>query len=116
MPKSSRTKITPVRAHPMRVPVSKKNPTGITIRDRHLRRLKGTYLDHAEIESVFRKYDRTIIARPTYGKLEDYGNADHFDELIAIWIGPLQRSSFGKIQERIWASQKEVAWPVFLSF
>jgi hypothetical protein len=75
----------------MRVPVSQKNPSGITIRDRHLRRLKGTYLDHAEIESVFRQYDRTIIVHPTCGKLEDYRNADHFDELIAIWTDYFNR-------------------------
>jgi hypothetical protein len=32
-------KITMVRAHPLHVPISEKNPTGITIRDRHIRRL-----------------------------------------------------------------------------
>jgi len=75
----------------MRVPVSKKNPTGITIRDRHLRRIKGTYLDGSEIDSVFRQYDRTTIVRPTHGKLEDYRNADQFDELIAIWTDYFNR-------------------------
>ncbi len=42
MAKKVRKKITPVREHPMKVPVSKLNPAGITIRDRHLRRLTGT--------------------------------------------------------------------------
>ena len=52
MAKKGRTKVVIVREHPMHVPVSKKNPAGITIRDLHPRRIKGTYLDHAEIESV----------------------------------------------------------------
>lgn len=51
-----------IRRH---VPVSQKNPTGITIRYRHLRRLKGTYLDLAEIESIFINYDRKgIVYQP----------------------------------------------------
>ena len=41
----------------MHVPVSEKNPAGITIRDRHVRHLKGTYLDATEIESIFKNYD-----------------------------------------------------------
>ena len=49
MPKESGKKVTVVREHPLRVPVSKKNPSGVTIRDRNLRRLKGTYLDETEI-------------------------------------------------------------------
>jgi len=85
VPKKIRKKITTVREHPMHVPVSEKNPTGITIRDRHLRRLEGTYLDAAEIESIFKSYDRNGIAYPTKGKLKDYKDADKYDESIAIW-------------------------------
>jgi hypothetical protein len=85
MPKKIRKKITTVREHPLHVPVSDKNPTGITIRDRHLRRLKGTYLDAAEIESVFKNYDRKGIVYPTKEKLNKYKNADKYDEVIAVW-------------------------------
>ena len=84
MAKNPRKKITTVREHPMHVPVSEKNPTGITIRDRHLRRLKGTFLDATEIESIFKNYDRKGIAYPTKRKLtEKYKNADKYDEVIA---------------------------------
>lgn len=68
----------------MHVPVSQKNPTGITIRDRHLRRLKGTYLDREEIESVFKNYNRKDIIFPAAKKLEHL-NSDKYDVLIAVW-------------------------------
>lgn len=85
MAKKTRKKITTVREHPLHVPVSEKNPTGITIRDRHLRRLKGTYLDLAEIESIFKNYDRKGIVYPTKGKLKEYKDADKYDDVIAVW-------------------------------
>jgi hypothetical protein len=85
MPKKIRKKITTVREHPLQVPVSEKNPTGITIRDRHLRRLKGTYLDAIEIESVFKNYDRKRIVYPNKGKLKEYKDADKYDDVIAVW-------------------------------
>lgn len=85
MPKKVRKKVTTVREHPMRVPVSKKNPAGITIRDRHLRRLKGTYLDAVEIESIFKNYSRKDLMYPASGKLNKYKNADKYDEVIAVW-------------------------------
>lgn len=84
MPKKVRKKITIVREHPMHVPVSKKNPTGITIRDRHLRHLKGTYLDVAEMKSIFKNYDSKGITYPSKGKLK-FKNANKYDEAIAIW-------------------------------
>lgn len=85
MAKKTRKKITTVREHPLHVPVSEKNPTGITIRDRHLRRLKGTYLDAAEIEPVFKNYDRKGIVYPTKSKLKEYKDADKYDDVIAVW-------------------------------
>ncbi|MBX7231735.1 MAG: transglycosylase SLT domain-containing protein [Bdellovibrionales bacterium] len=85
MPKKVRKKITTVLEHPLHVPVSEKNPTGITIRDRHLRRLKGTYLDAAEIESIFKNYDRKGIIYPTKGELKEYKDADKYDDVIAVW-------------------------------
>ncbi|OQW53713.1 MAG: hypothetical protein A4S09_06595 [Proteobacteria bacterium SG_bin7] len=84
MTKKIRKTVTTVREHPMHVPVSEKNPTGITIRDRHLRRLKGTYLDTTEMESIFKNYDRKSIIYPAKGKLK-HKNADKYDEEIAVW-------------------------------
>lgn len=85
MAKKNQKKITTVREHPLHVPVSKKNPTGMTIRDRHLRRLKGTYLDVSEIEDIFKNYDRKNLIYPTAKKLNKYKNADKYDEIIAVW-------------------------------
>ncbi len=85
MAKKIRRKTTAVREHPLHVSVSAKNPTGITIRDRHLRRLKGTYLDAEEIESVFKNYDRRGLNYPASGKLKKYKDADKYDEVIAVW-------------------------------
>ena len=84
MAKKGREKVVIVREHPMHVPVSQKNPTGITIRDRHPRRLEGTYLDRAEIESVFKNHDRKGITFPAKKRL-DHKNSDNYDELIAVW-------------------------------
>ena len=86
MAKKTRKKITTVHEHPLHVPVSEKNPSGITIRDRHLRRLKGTYLDGAEIEIVFKNYNRKGLVYPTKGKLKEYKDADKYDEVIAVWV------------------------------
>lgn len=85
MLKKVKKKVTIVREHPLHVPMSKKNPTGITIRDRHLRRLKGTYLDASEIESIFKNYGRKGIVYPTKEQLSIYKNADKYDEAIAVW-------------------------------
>lgn len=79
-------KITMVRAHPLHVPISEKNPTGITIRDRHIRRLPGTYLKREEILGVFKNYRRQDIVYPTPGKIPRPKNADNYDELIAVWV------------------------------
>ena len=87
MVKKKKAKATIVREHPRRVPVSEKNPTGITIVDRHFRRFPGTYLDLKQIKETFKKYDRKNIAYPTPGKLrKDYKEkADKYDDLIAVW-------------------------------
>lgn len=84
MARKSSKKVTAVREHPMRVPVSNKNPTGVTIRDQHLRRLTGTYLSLSEIEEIFKSHDRKNILYPTRGKLIQ-PNSDKYDEIIAVW-------------------------------
>ena len=85
MSKVRQKKFTTVREHPMHVPISDKNPTGLTTRDRHLRRIKGTYLDASEIESIFGSYDRKKIVYPSKGRLKNYKDADMYDDAIAIW-------------------------------
>ncbi len=86
MPKNVNKKITIVHEHPLHVPISDKNPTGITIRDRHIRRLKGTYLDIPEIKSILKNYDRQGIIYPTQGCLQDYKDADKYDDIIGVWV------------------------------
>ena len=90
MAKKSGKKVTTVREHLLHVPVSKKNPTGITIRDRHLKCLKGTYLDLNEIEEIFKNYDKKNIIYPAKGKLTQ-PNSDKYDEIIAVWCTGARR-------------------------
>ncbi len=82
MTKESRQKTTIVREHPMRVPASEKNPKGTTIRDRHLRRLKGTYSDRDEIETSFKTYNRKNLIYPGKLGIKEY---DKYDDVIAVW-------------------------------
>jgi hypothetical protein len=84
MAKKVKKKTTVVREHPLHVPVSEKNPSGTTIRDRHVRRLKGTYLDSIEVEEIFKNYDKKNIIYPTEKKLTQ-PNSDKYDEIIAVW-------------------------------
>ena len=84
--KKFKKKVTAVREHPLHVPVSDKNPTGITIRDQHLRRLPGTYLKREEFEEVFKNHRRNGLLFPSAGKIQKPKNADNYDELIAVWV------------------------------
>lgn len=84
MAKKVNKKVTTVHQHPMHVPFSKKNPTGITIRDQHIRHLKGTYLDSSEIENVFKNYDKKNILYPAKEALTQ-PNSDEYDDSIAVW-------------------------------
>jgi hypothetical protein len=81
----AKKKITTVKEHPRKVPVSKKNPEGITIVDKHPRRLDGTFLDIKEIEKIVKNFDKKGLIYPTSGKLFKYAGADKYDDLIAIW-------------------------------
>ena len=81
----AKKKIITVKEHPRKVPVSKKNPSGITIVDQHPRRLAGTYLDLKEIEKIVKNYDIKNLVSPTSGKLAEYPNADKYDVLIGLW-------------------------------
>jgi hypothetical protein len=81
----AKKKVTTVKEHPRKVPVSKKNPTGITIVDKHPRRLDGTYLDRIEVVKIIKNYDLKKLIYPKSGKLNIYSDSDKYDELIAIW-------------------------------
>lgn len=81
----AKKKIITVKEHPRKVPVSKKNPSGITIVDEHPRRLDGTYLDIKEIEKIVKNYDLKNLVYPTPGKLLEYPNADKYDDLLGVW-------------------------------
>lgn len=85
MAQKVRKKVTTVRAHTMHVPVSKKNPSGLTIRDRHQRRLKGTSLNRDEIETVLKNYNRKNSVYPTKGRLPQ-PDSDKYDDVIAVWV------------------------------
>ena len=86
MKRQQSNKTTTVRKHPRQVPVSRKNPNGITIVDRHIRRLKGTYLDFNDIKKIYKNYPQRKLIYPTPKKLKKYKNSDNYDELIAIWV------------------------------
>lgn len=81
----TKKKIITVREHPRKVPISEKNPRGVTTVDKHLRRLDGTFLDANEIEKTVKNYVLKNLLFPTSGKLSEFSNADKYDDLIAIW-------------------------------
>ncbi len=85
MPVKKKSKTIIVRTHPRRVPLSKKNPAGITIVDQHPRHIDGQYLDLILIDDIFRKYDKKKILYPDSGKLF-LPNEDLFDDYIAVWV------------------------------
>lgn len=74
-----------VREYSRRVLVSKKNPAGRTIVDRHLRHIDGQYLDRRLIEESFISYDKKNIPRPGKGKLH-LPDEDKYDDYIAVWV------------------------------
>jgi hypothetical protein len=82
----AKKKVTTVKEHPREVTVSRKNPTGVTIVDKHSRRLKGTYLDSKEIDETFKNYNKKGLTYPSSKKLlKDYSASDDYDDLIAVW-------------------------------
>ena len=58
MPPKKKSKTVIVKEHPRRVPVSKKNPKGRTIVDRHLRHIEGSYLNAKMIDHLTKKYNK----------------------------------------------------------
>jgi hypothetical protein len=85
MPRDNKKiKIVNVRQHPRHVPVSKKNPDGITIVDQHKRHIEGKYLDQKMIADIFKSYDKKNILYPAKNKL-GFPNENDFDDYIAVW-------------------------------
>lgn len=90
MPSKKKSKTITVREHQRRVPVSEKNPTGVTVVDWHLRHIEGRYLDLKLIEDIFQKYDKRNISYPSKGKT-DLPNEDKYDDHIAVWVDYFNR-------------------------
>jgi hypothetical protein len=78
-------KVTRVRSHPLHVPKSKKNPTGITIRRAHKRNIN--LLNTADLKKIFETYLRKGIIYPAKNRLSksEFPDADQYDDLIAVW-------------------------------
>lgn len=77
-------KTTTVHEHPMHVPVSSKNPTGITTRHQHKRRVYASTTPD-ELKEIFANYPKKNLTYPTAGQLQSFQNSDQFDEIIAVW-------------------------------
>lgn len=74
-----------VQERPRIVPVSKKNPSGRTIVDQHLRHIDGKYLDLNLIYETFKNYDKNNIPQPAKAKLL-LSDEDKYDDYIAVWV------------------------------
>ncbi len=85
MASQKKEKVISVREHPRNVPITQKNPQGITIVDKHLRRLYGTYLNSQEIKTVVKNYPRIGLVFPTPRDLNFKKVGNLYDETIAIW-------------------------------
>lgn len=83
--KKPKQKTTTVREHLRKVPVSKKNPNGKTLVDKHLRHIDGKFLDKKLIDEIFLNYKKENIAYPSKKKLI-FPDADKYDDLIAVWV------------------------------
>lgn len=84
MPGKKLKKVTTVHEHPLHVHPSKGNPTGITIRHQHTRRIYEA-ADALDIKKIAASYKKDKLIRPTVGRLPEYPNSDQYDDLIAIW-------------------------------
>jgi hypothetical protein len=84
----AKKKVTTVKEHPRKVPVSKKNPNGVTIVDKHPRRLDGTFLDRKEIGKIAKSYELKTLIYPKSGKLKIYPDSEYGHvrlRVMAIW-------------------------------
>jgi Transglycosylase SLT domain len=88
MAKAAKKKIKTVVVHEhlRHVPVSAKNPKGITKVSSHLRHIDGKFLDKNLIKEIFLNYNKKNIIYPTKSKLLEFKNSDLYDDLIAVWV------------------------------
>lgn len=84
MAKKKVKKTTTVHEHLLHVPPSKKNPTGITVRHQHARRIYES-TDSIELKNIFASYKKSKIPYPTAGRLSEFKDSDRYDDLIAVW-------------------------------
>lgn len=91
MTKPTNKKVTIVRTHPRKVPVSPRNPGGITIVDGHPRRVHGPALKADDIRKITTARNRQGIVYPAADDL-DFLDGNKCDELIAIWVQPQTKS------------------------
>ena len=82
-PKTKKTAV--VHRHLRHVPVSKRNPTGITPVSQHLRRISGSTLAAKEIKEITKQYKKKGLVYPTPNNL-DCKDGNEYDDLIAIWV------------------------------
>jgi hypothetical protein len=70
--------------------VSQRNPQGITIVDRHPRRIAGTALKADDLRAIAKDYATDRLPYPDSSDL-DYEDGSEYDELIAIWVDYFNR-------------------------
>lgn len=68
----------------MHVPISRKNPSGITTRHQHHRRVYAS-TSAEDLKQIFANYPKKKIPYPSAGLLTEFKNSDAFDDLIAAW-------------------------------
>jgi hypothetical protein len=80
-----------VVTHPMKVPVSDKNPDGMTSREGHCalnpkrnRKVIADYIERDEIDYIAEKYFGSLSGSPTNDNL-DFENGNKYDHLIRGW-------------------------------
>lgn len=75
-----------VSDHPLRVPISEKNPTGVTIRDGHCRtnRSRKDQIYPEEVQQIANKRFGRVKKLPTPDKL-NRRNGNAYDKIIAGW-------------------------------
>jgi hypothetical protein len=82
-----------VRTHPLKVPVSDRNPEGMTLRDGHCHRNPPRkkdapvedYLERDEIYLISQTYFGSLVGPPKAGVLKRFNQADDYDVLIRGW-------------------------------
>ncbi len=86
MTKATKSKTVPVKQHLRHVPISRKNPSGLTTVHKHLRHIDGQYLNIKMIDDIFAKYNTKNIIFPSTNFLGNYNDQNTYNDMIAVWI------------------------------